>query len=78
MYDNQLKLPGTCNKSKLPEEFKKFKIQQKLQVGFTTDEKVLKEIIFVAPWIVSYKQEFEDIIIDELIDKEHNETFTKV
>lgn len=78
MYDNQLKLPRTYNKSKLPEEFKKFKIQQKLQVGFTTDEKVLKEIIFIAPWIVSYKQEFEDIIIDELIDKEHNETFIKV
>ena len=31
------------------------------------DEKVLKEIIFVDPWLDSNKVEFNDIIVDEIL-----------
>ena len=35
-------------------------------------EGVLNEIKFVDPWFVSCKKVFEDINIDEFIDKQHN------
>ena len=40
---------------------------QKLKIEFKK-EQFLNEIIFVDPWLVSYKEVFDEIIIDKLVD----------
>ena len=74
-FDEQLKRIRACIKNKLFEltkEFKYFKCQQNLRIEFEK-EGVLNEIKFVDPWFVSCKKEFEDINIDEFIDKQQND-----
>ena len=42
------------------------------------DEKVLQEAIFVNPWLDSYKEVFDNIDIDELPDKQHNDLSVRI
>ena len=46
--------------------------QQNLRLEFEK-ERVLDEIVFADPWLDSYKEVSDDINIDQLLDKKHND-----
>ena len=71
-YDEQLNLTRSYIINKLFEitkEFKESELQQNLLVEFSKDGKVLKETIFVDPWLDLNKVKLGNIDINELSDK---------
>ena len=42
------------------------------------DEKVIQETIFVDPWFDSHKETFDDICIDEVLNKQQNKRSEKI
>ena len=76
----QLKLAMPYIKNKLFEiakELNEFKFQKNLKIEFLKEEKVLNQI-FVDPWLDSYKQVFDDVTIDKLLDKHDTDLFAAI
>ena len=67
------------NKSfEVTKEFKDFKFQQNLKGEYNKGKKTFNETIFVDPRFDSHKQEFSDMKIDGLLDKQHNDLSIKI
>ena len=64
-FNKQFKLTRPCTKNNLFEITKKIKDYK--------FDKLYKDITFVEPELDSYKEVFDDIFIDELLDKQLNE-----
>ena len=64
-FNKQFKLTRPCTKNNLFEITKKIKDYK--------FDKLYKDITFVKPELDSYKEVFDDINIDELLDKQLNE-----
>ena len=64
-FNKQFKLTRPCTKNNLSEITKKIKDYK--------FDKLYKDITFVEPELDSYKEVFDDIFIDELLDKQLNE-----
>ena len=52
---------------------KEFQFQQNLQLEFTKTDKIFKNNVFADPRFDSGKTEFKNMIIDKLLDIQHDQ-----